>query len=60
GSRKIFIMILPLLLSLDKTAITITPLKLLQHDHVQKFEQYGIPLIVINHDTLSDKNLWNV
>ncbi|KAG1764088.1 hypothetical protein EV702DRAFT_1216922 [Suillus placidus] len=27
---------------------------------VQEFEQYGIPLIVINHDTPSDKNLWNV
>ncbi|KAG1756204.1 uncharacterized protein EDB91DRAFT_1241303 [Suillus paluster] len=60
GSRKTLTMILPLLLSPDKTAITITPLKLLQHDHVQEFEQYGIPLIAINCDTPSDKNLWNV
>ncbi|KAG2137774.1 hypothetical protein BD769DRAFT_1664002 [Suillus cothurnatus] len=52
-------MILPLLLSPDKIAITVTPLKLLQRDHVQEFEQYGIPSIAINHDTPSDKNIWN-
>ncbi|KAG2099557.1 uncharacterized protein F5147DRAFT_535357, partial [Suillus discolor] len=34
GSGKTLTMILPLLLSPDKTAITITPLKLLQRDHV--------------------------
>ncbi|KAG1781872.1 hypothetical protein EV702DRAFT_1238597 [Suillus placidus] len=59
GSGKTLAMILPLLLSPDKTAITVTPLKLLQRDHVQEFEQYGIPSIAINHDTPSDKNLWN-
>src|SRR6267154_4074252 len=36
GSGKTLAMILPLLLSPDKTAITITPLKLLQHDHIRQ------------------------
>ncbi|KAG1763497.1 hypothetical protein EDD22DRAFT_952349 [Suillus occidentalis] len=52
-------MILPLLLSPNKIAITVTPLKLLQCDHVQEFKQYGVPLIAINHDTPHNKTLWN-
>ncbi|KAG2106209.1 uncharacterized protein F5147DRAFT_535419, partial [Suillus discolor] len=43
----------PLLLSPDKPmAITVTPLKLLQKDHVKEFEEYGVRSIAINHDTL--------
>ncbi|KAG2047864.1 hypothetical protein BDR06DRAFT_896564, partial [Suillus hirtellus] len=60
GAGKILAMILPLLLSPDKIAITVTPLKLLQKDHVNEFVQYGIPSIAINHDTPHDKTLWNV
>ncbi|KAG2070535.1 hypothetical protein BDR04DRAFT_1018559, partial [Suillus decipiens] len=60
GSGKILAMILPLLLSPNKIAITVTPLKLLQQDHVHKFEQYGIPSIAINHNTPHDQTLWSV
>ncbi|KAG2155014.1 uncharacterized protein EDB93DRAFT_1043687, partial [Suillus bovinus] len=61
GAGKTLAMILlPLLLSPDKIAITVTPLKLLQKDHVNEFVQYGIPSIAINHDTPHDKTLWNV
>ncbi|KAG2155301.1 uncharacterized protein EDB93DRAFT_1264911 [Suillus bovinus] len=59
GAGKTLAMILPLLLSPDKIAITVTPLKLLQKDHVNEFVQYGIPSIAINHDTPHDKTLWN-
>ncbi|KAG2071996.1 hypothetical protein BDR04DRAFT_1097227, partial [Suillus decipiens] len=41
GSGKTLAMILPLLLSPNKIAITVTPLKLLQRDHVHEFKQYG-------------------
>ncbi|KAG2071436.1 hypothetical protein BDR04DRAFT_1098206 [Suillus decipiens] len=41
GSGKTLAMILPLLLSPNKIAITVTPLKLLQQDHVHEFKQYG-------------------
>ncbi|KAG2065527.1 hypothetical protein BDR04DRAFT_1108374, partial [Suillus decipiens] len=40
GSGKTLAMILSLLLSPNKIAITVTPLKLLQRDHVHEFEQY--------------------
>ncbi|KAG1782058.1 hypothetical protein EV702DRAFT_1239534 [Suillus placidus] len=40
-------------------AITVTPLKLLQKDHVKEFEEYGIRSIAINHDTPHDKTLWS-
>ncbi|KAG2070577.1 hypothetical protein BDR04DRAFT_1099836 [Suillus decipiens] len=57
GSGKTLAMIFPLLLSPNKIAITVTPLKLLQRDHVHKFGQYGIPSITINHDTPHDQAL---
>ncbi|KAG1750538.1 P-loop containing nucleoside triphosphate hydrolase protein [Suillus paluster] len=60
GAGKTLAMILPLLLSPNKIAITVTPLKLLQKDHVNEFVQYGIPSIAINHDTPHDKTLWNL
>ncbi|KAG1756150.1 hypothetical protein EDD22DRAFT_827858 [Suillus occidentalis] len=59
GAGKTLAMILPLLLSPNKIAITVTPLKLLQKDHVNEFVQDGIPSIAINHDTPHDKTLWN-
>ncbi|KAG1894283.1 uncharacterized protein F5891DRAFT_928440, partial [Suillus fuscotomentosus] len=59
GSGKTLAMILPLLLSPNKIAITVTPLKLLQRDHVHEFEQYGILSITINHDTPHDQTLWS-
>ncbi|KAG1759353.1 hypothetical protein EDD22DRAFT_1052066 [Suillus occidentalis] len=49
GAGKTLAMILPLLLSPNKIAIT-----------VNEFVQYGIPSIAINHDTPHDKTLWNV
>ncbi|KAG2159144.1 uncharacterized protein EDB93DRAFT_1060187, partial [Suillus bovinus] len=51
--------ILPLLLSSDKMAITVTPLQLPQKDRVKEFEEYGIRSIAINHDTPHDKTLWS-
>ncbi|OJA12495.1 hypothetical protein AZE42_13554 [Rhizopogon vesiculosus] len=36
-------MMLPLFLSPNKMAITVTPLKLLQKDHVNEFLQFDIP-----------------
>ncbi|KAG1762232.1 hypothetical protein EDD22DRAFT_953314 [Suillus occidentalis] len=35
------------------------PLKLLEKDHVKEFEEYGIHLIVINHNTPHDKIIWS-
>ncbi|EIW73765.1 hypothetical protein CONPUDRAFT_160742 [Coniophora puteana RWD-64-598 SS2] len=59
GYGKTMAMILPLLLGdQSKIAITISPLKLLQKNHVHEFEQYGIKTIQINEDTPDDKNLW--
>ncbi|EIW80150.1 P-loop containing nucleoside triphosphate hydrolase protein [Coniophora puteana RWD-64-598 SS2] len=59
GYGKTMAMVLPLLLGdQSKIAITISPLKLLQKNHVHEFEQYGIKTVQINEDTPDDKNLW--
>ncbi|EIW83201.1 P-loop containing nucleoside triphosphate hydrolase protein [Coniophora puteana RWD-64-598 SS2] len=60
GYGKTMTMILPLLLSPQpsKIALTISPMKLLQQNHVEEFNRMGIPSIQINEDTPDDKELW--
>ncbi|KAJ6568613.1 hypothetical protein B0H19DRAFT_1256360 [Mycena capillaripes] len=59
GSGKTLAMIIPVLL-LDKNAvaITISPLRLIQDNHVSEFANYGIPSIAINCFTPDDPALW--
>ncbi|EIW75800.1 P-loop containing nucleoside triphosphate hydrolase protein [Coniophora puteana RWD-64-598 SS2] len=53
-------MILPLVLAHPrKIAITVSPLKLLQQNHVEEFNSYGVRTIQINEDTPDNKELWN-
>ncbi|KAJ6548991.1 hypothetical protein B0H19DRAFT_1074776 [Mycena capillaripes] len=59
GSGKTLAMIIPVLL-LDKNAvaITISPLRSIQDNHVSEFANYGIPSIAINCFTPDDPALW--
>ncbi|EIW74098.1 P-loop containing nucleoside triphosphate hydrolase protein [Coniophora puteana RWD-64-598 SS2] len=60
GYGKTMTMILPLLLNTQpsKIALTISPMKLLQKNHVEEFNQIGIPSIQTNEDTPDDSELW--
>ncbi|EIW77908.1 P-loop containing nucleoside triphosphate hydrolase protein [Coniophora puteana RWD-64-598 SS2] len=59
GYGKTMCMILPLILgNQSKIALTVSPLKLLQKNHVEDFNRAGIPSIQINEDTPNDRELW--
>ncbi|KAJ7611076.1 P-loop containing nucleoside triphosphate hydrolase protein [Mycena polygramma] len=59
GSGKTISMILPVLsLGKDAIVITISPLRLIQDNHVVEFEKYGIKSIAINCYTPKDQALW--
>ncbi|KAG2065624.1 hypothetical protein BDR04DRAFT_1108150 [Suillus decipiens] len=49
GSGKTLAMILPLLLSPNKIAITVTPLKLLRRDHVRGRYSFIIIITLLKH-----------
>ncbi|KAF8143438.1 P-loop containing nucleoside triphosphate hydrolase protein [Mycena galopus ATCC 62051] len=59
GSGKTLAMILPVFL-LPKTSavITVSPLRLIQDNHVAEFAKYGITSIAINCFTPEDEDLW--
>ncbi|KAJ7906896.1 hypothetical protein B0H13DRAFT_1464065, partial [Mycena leptocephala] len=59
GSGKTLAIILPVL-SLSKTSvvITVSPLRLIQDNHVAEFTKYGIQSIAINYFTPEDETLW--
>ncbi|KAJ7725510.1 hypothetical protein B0H14DRAFT_2410568 [Mycena olivaceomarginata] len=61
GSGKTLAMILPVL-SLPKGSIVITvsPLWLIQDNHVAEFSKYGVPSFAINCFTPDDEALWKV
>ncbi|KAJ7918244.1 P-loop containing nucleoside triphosphate hydrolase protein [Mycena leptocephala] len=59
GSGKTLAMILPVLsLSKDSVVITVSPLRLIQDNHVAEFSKYGISSIAINCFTPDDPELW--
>ncbi|KAJ7759810.1 P-loop containing nucleoside triphosphate hydrolase protein [Mycena maculata] len=61
GSGKTLAMIIPvLLLPKDAIVITVSPLRLIQDNHVTEFSKYGIPSIAINSFTPEDPNLWKL
>ncbi|KAJ7493682.1 hypothetical protein FB451DRAFT_1164555 [Mycena latifolia] len=59
GSGKTLAMILPALSMLNNAVIiTVSPLRLIQDNHVAEFTKYGIPSIAINCFTPDDPALW--
>ncbi|KAJ7697205.1 P-loop containing nucleoside triphosphate hydrolase protein, partial [Mycena rosella] len=61
GSGKTLAMILPVVsLPKGKVVITVSPLRLIQDNHVVEFTKYGIPSIAINSYTSDDPALWKV
>ncbi|KAJ7100305.1 P-loop containing nucleoside triphosphate hydrolase protein [Mycena crocata] len=59
GSGKTLAMILPvLMLEKDAVVITVSPLRLIQDNHVTEFAKYGIPSIAVNCFTPEDPVLW--
>ncbi|KAJ7882740.1 P-loop containing nucleoside triphosphate hydrolase protein [Mycena olivaceomarginata] len=59
GTGKTIAMILPLLmLPNDAIAITISPLRLIQDNHVSEFSKYGISSLAINCHTPATPALW--
>ncbi|KAJ7642890.1 P-loop containing nucleoside triphosphate hydrolase protein [Mycena rosella] len=59
GSGKTLAMILPVVsLPKGKVVITVSPLRLIQDNHVVEFTKYGIPSIAINSYTSDDPALW--
>ncbi|KAJ7744501.1 P-loop containing nucleoside triphosphate hydrolase protein [Mycena maculata] len=59
GSGKTIAMILPVLMMSPKSvAVTISPLRLIQDNHVTEFSKFGIPSIAINCYTPDDPSLW--
>ncbi|KAJ7663217.1 P-loop containing nucleoside triphosphate hydrolase protein [Mycena polygramma] len=61
GTGKTISMILPfLMMPHDAIAITISPLRLIQDNHVSEFSKYGIPSIAINCFTATTPALWKV
>ncbi|KAJ7937567.1 hypothetical protein B0H13DRAFT_1553980, partial [Mycena leptocephala] len=59
GSGKTLAVVLPVLsLPKDSVVITISPLRLIQDNHVAEFTKYGIPSIAINCYTPEDPTLW--
>ncbi|KAJ7927033.1 P-loop containing nucleoside triphosphate hydrolase protein [Mycena leptocephala] len=59
GSGKTLALILPVLsLSKDSVVITVSPLRLIQDNHVAEFSKYGISSIAINCFTPDDPELW--
>ncbi|KAJ7767332.1 P-loop containing nucleoside triphosphate hydrolase protein [Mycena metata] len=61
GTGKTLAMILPVLsMAKDSVVITISPLRLIQDNHVAEFGNYGIPSIAINCYTPNDPELWKV
>ncbi|KAJ7698139.1 P-loop containing nucleoside triphosphate hydrolase protein [Mycena rosella] len=61
GSGKTLAMILPVLsLARNSVVITVSPLRLIQDNHVAEFRKYGISSIAINSFTPDDPVLWKV
>ncbi|KAJ7437277.1 P-loop containing nucleoside triphosphate hydrolase protein [Mycena latifolia] len=61
GSGKTLAMILPVLsMAKNSIVVTISPLRLIQDNHVAEFNKYGIPSIAINCYTPNDPALWKV
>ncbi|KAG6848143.1 hypothetical protein H0H93_002999 [Arthromyces matolae] len=58
GYGKTLAMILPALLNPERVVITISPLRLIQQNHLQEFTKYGVPTLVVNKDTPKDSTLW--
>ncbi|KAJ7280832.1 P-loop containing nucleoside triphosphate hydrolase protein [Mycena rebaudengoi] len=59
GSGKTLAMILPALaLKSNAVIITISPLRIIQDNHVVEFTKYGLPSIAINQHTSNDRDLW--
>ncbi|KAJ7167408.1 P-loop containing nucleoside triphosphate hydrolase protein [Mycena crocata] len=59
GTGKTIAMILPvLMMPKDAVVITVSPLRLIQDNHVSEFSKYGIPSIAINCYTPDDRALW--
>ncbi|KAJ7262961.1 hypothetical protein C8J57DRAFT_1133724, partial [Mycena rebaudengoi] len=61
GSGKTLAMILPALALKSKAIIiTVSPLRIIQDNHVAEFTKYGLPSIAINQYTSTDRTLWKV